>query len=437
MRNLLKIFPILFIIISFLLINSSSIEAGCGSACANNGQCGGACPACCGDSYYCLLGCRDCAQIPGGFGSNGCHLGTTPTNYCIWTGASCDNPVTVPEIPKFLFVSIIFILCIVGFFRGGAFFHRNKFIQTTLVMTLISLYYLFCRFLLREVFLIKIGWFLGLTDFDFILPAFVGGFLYISILQKGSELRVEFQKNTFLIHLFVLISFIASCASYHFYDLKIYKLVIILGLTTILTFIPVFIPISFFVKNTYAYTFFPILGIIFTMCFDDFLMRAIFPFIGESIASTSCKLIQPFVDEFLICDFEHLSSLRLWHPRFSVIISHQCAGLSGIMLFLFSSLFFRLKSKSKNSFLFWVASFLVGESIMIFFINPLRITLLFLVGLKLVESFGYPNGKYVLEMLFHSHLGWLLYGVFIYVYWKVFIPLISFERLKTLQPQEV
>ena len=108
-------------------------------------------------------------------------------------------------------------------------------------------------------------------------------------------------------------------------------------------------------------------------------------------------------------------SFNLSGGGFAIKIIMGCSGLEGIFFFIFAFSLMQLLGKRG---LDWkvAGAYLVG-SLFLFFLNTLRISVFYLLGIQFERLSLGRLGKSVIEGDFHNHLGWILYllGIIIFV----------------------
>jgi exosortase/archaeosortase family protein len=116
---------------------------------------------------------------------------------------------------------------------------------------------------------------------------------------------------------------------------------------------------------------------------------------------------QPFVASFRMTEG---GGPLLGIGNFRAIVGKPCSGIDSLLLFtslyalIFALDYKRLKKRSA------IAAYFIGI-IGMFLTNVLRILLLFIVG-------AYVDAKFAIG-LFHTNVGWILFIVYFFIYWKI------------------
>ncbi len=108
-------------------------------------------------------------------------------------------------------------------------------------------------------------------------------------------------------------------------------------------------------------------------------------------------------------------SFNLSGGGFAIKIIMGCSGLEGVFFFVFG--FSLLQCLEKRDFDWKVVGAYGVGSVFLFFLNTVRISTFYLLGIHLEKIFEFRKVKGIIEASFHNHLGWILYllGIIIFV----------------------
>jgi exosortase/archaeosortase family protein len=277
-----------------------------------------------------------------------------------------------------------------------------------LVLPLVEL--IFFRFYLHSFLGLRIG-FPGMTDYDFFLPGPTGFFLLMHCLHQGKQVTLRFDKKIFLIHICFLFGFLTFN---HFLKMQggfasgffaIYWTGLFFGMVG--SAFCLFVQPSYYLLNPNRWAFLPTLLLVFS--FPIYLR--LFRFAWQASSFAIYYGIQVFSGLFSLgFSVHHTAShyIVLEHPALKARIGQGCAGLDGMFLFTFTFILLATVNFKKFSGKQWIFVYCLGM-VGMYFINLLRILLLFTIGVALVQWLGSRWGIDVFKTIAHAHLGWLLY----------------------------
>ena len=283
----------------------------------------------------------------------------------------------------------------------------------------------FLRLFLKHVLSLRLG-FPGFTDYELFLPAPLGFFAFFLALEKGgSPLSFLFSRKKLLLHVCFLILFLGLSAflKISFSTTGVVAWWGLLGLVILSAFL-LFIDTKALLKNQAFWSLLPSLLMVFSLViflkwggalFENTIfiwakfLKAVFSFLG--------------IDTVKVYAFSKLVQIN--HPQWAVHIGRGCSGFDGILFFvgafgIFCPLFYHhFKASTWGLFL--------GLGVFLFsFLNFLRIVFLFSLGLFFMQFFPKEDAIKLTLTLFHAHLGYLLYAMGAFSYFKLILAFSSF-----------
>lgn len=291
----------------------------------------------------------------------------------------------------------------------------------------------FLRLFLKHVLSLRLG-FPGFTDNELFLPAPLGFFAFFLALENGgSPLSFLFSRKKLLLHFCFLILFLGLSAflKMSFSTTAVVAWWGLLGLVILSAFL-LFIDTKALLKNKALWSLFPSLLMVFSLViffkwggalFENTIfiwaksLKAVFSFLG--------------IDTVKVYTFSKLVQIN--HPLWAIHIGRGCSGFDGILFFvgafgIFCPLFYHhFKASTWGIFL--------GLGVFLFsFLNFFRIVFLFSLGLFFMQFFPKEEAIKLTLTLFHAHLGYLLYAMGAFSYFKLilFLSSCSFAARTTL-----
>jgi len=283
----------------------------------------------------------------------------------------------------------------------------------------------FLRLFLKHVLSLRLG-FPGFTDYELFLPAPLGFFAFFLALEKGgSPLSFLFSRKKLLLHVCFLILFLGLSAflKISFSTTGVVAWWGLLGLVILSAFL-LFIDTKALLKNQAFWSLLPSLLMVFSLViflkwggalFENTIfiwakfLKAVFSFLG--------------IDTVKVYAFSKLVQIN--HPQWAVHIGRGCSGFDGILFFvgafgIFCPLFYHhFKASTWGLFL--------GLGVFLFsFLNFLRIVFLFSLGLFFMQFFPKEDAIKLTLTLFHAHLGYFLYALGAFSYFKLILAFSSF-----------
>lgn len=264
---------------------------------------------------------------------------------------------------------------------------------------------LFLRYLLRQGLGLEIGWRFT-TDYDLFLPFFCALFLTLFSLHQRDVLRFHFSKKNLAVHslflaLFVLVSWGAS------------GLWSLAGFLVVASFFSSFFSLRALFSRPVLELAIPFLLVAFSITLvlnlPNFLWNAFLARTGNWACSVLTVLVpksQCVVEGTLGANQESVLNLSTSFMAFK--IGKGCAGLEGI--FLFSSIFMAWLGISPKDPGGVVTSVLfVSGLFYILFLNVLRLFLVLGAVRGIFQVWGIEAAYRWGIVIFHTHIGWLVY----------------------------
>lgn len=284
--------------------------------------------------------------------------------------------------------------------------------------------------------------FANTTDFDFLLPVPVAFFFLFYALDSVKPLTLRLNRWGLLTNLVSLGLFIAFNQNYEAIALISPELVnqIWFGLLALVTFSAacLWLRPSDYLQNPNRLAFIPCLFIGSSLYLYQNAWRWLWLGFGEATSFAIQKIFQYFPSNSIVATFTPEEAVRLDHAALSVRIGRGCGGGDAVFFFVLVFALMILMNPKRAKKIHWMASFAVGLAWM-FALNLLRIILLFFVGIALRKHLGVEVGTDLFKLIFHTHVGWLLYVAGIYLYlriWDGVTKLLTVEKSWDLTPMD-
>lgn len=284
--------------------------------------------------------------------------------------------------------------------------------------------------------------FANTTDFDFLLPVPVAFFFLFYALDSAKPLALRLNRWGLLVNLVSLSLFIAFNQHYDALTAaapEIANQVWFLLLTVVaLSAGCIWLRPSDYLKNPNRLAFIPCLFIGSSLYLYQNAWRWLWLAFGEATSFAIQKIFQFVPADFVVATFTPEEAVRLDHPALSVRIGRGCGGGDAVFFFVLVFALMILMNPKRAKKIHWMVSFVVGL-VWMFGINLFRIVLLFFVGIALRKHLGVEVGTDLFKLLFHTHLGWLLYVGGIYMYlrlWDSATKLLTSEKHWDFRPMD-
>lgn len=301
-------------------------------------------------------------------------------------------------------------------------FFSHPLKPSILVLLVAFLEYVILRLLTKIVFQLSIGW-EYLTDYSLLFPVPIAFLLLLEFLQRGRPLILSLKRRSLLVHCLFLCLFFGVSAFFQQIETVSSLLSRVLWWSSVGGVLGsvffVFVSPSFYFKNPNRFVILPCLFIALSIVLYENSGPFLWRFIQIPLIPSVCALLHFVSPTSLSCSsIDFGKYLFISHPALKVLVGQGCGGGDGFFLFLFASMIFFVFYKKNFSSLFWLFFLLVGLNFM-FFLNVLRICLLFFVGIWIKQVYPTRLGFILFTKLFHTHIGWLLYLFGMSVYWRI------------------
>lgn len=267
---------------------------------------------------------------------------------------------------------------------------------------------LLLRLFFKLVFPTSIGW-LGTQDFDLFIPFILAGLGLAELLYREQMPTLSFHKTPAFLS-FVLFGF-ALAVSY-FRPVTggaAWQTTLLAILTlTIASTIFWFVRPHYFIRHPQRWLLLPTslvaLSVPLYNHFGETVWLALAPITSDSVCVVATRFA-PSVN----CVMHGNSFMEIGSKEFTVLIAQGCDGLAG--LFLWAVAWVTAAALLPGALPTWGWAVLGGVGLInLWLINLLRIVVLFFLGAPLLAAFGSEAGRWIFEFLFHSQLGFVLYG---------------------------
>lgn len=273
----------------------------------------------------------------------------------------------------------------------------------------------------------RIGW-RWVTDYDFILPLPVACWAAVFGLERVQKLVMKVTRQRILIHTSVLFLFMTWTfaqksirpTSSVAWESIWYLLLITLLVSGLL------LPLGWrqIREHPQRWVLFPAGLITFTTPLSNSLFSEAWPYLAQMTGAWVHRLCSVFYQTSIqvVPYLDHSVVLR--NPDFAIAINRKCGGLDAFWLFWQSGLFLAIILPYRVTWLRWGLFGILGF-ILMFELNALRITSLYLLGVFLSKTVGYGNAINTVMLLFHLNSGWILYLLGIGFYFKIALELLN------------
>ena len=291
----------------------------------------------------------------------------------------------------------------------------------------------FLRFFLKHTLSLRLG-FPGFTDYELFLPAPLGFLAFFFALQKEKPISFLFSQKKLFLHLGFLILFLglSTFLKANFSSGSVLLWWVLLALVITSAFL-LFVDVKALLRNKALWSLFPSLLMVFSMVIffkwgGNLFENSIF------LWGNSLKAVFSFLGIETVKVYSFSKLVQINHPQWAIHIGRGCSGFDGILFYLgafgiFCPLFFKMFKASTWGLFLLLGVFLFGV------LNFFRIVLLFCLGLFLMHFFAKEEAIKLTLTLFHAHLGYLLYALGAYSYFKLILSLSSsFATPTTLPP---
>lgn len=278
---------------------------------------------------------------------------------------------------------------------------------------------LFLRLFLKFGLELKIGFF-RTTDFDYFFSVPTAVFLLVFSLEHARPLVLSFQKkrlgwNLAFVSLFLGLNYYLSLNPPTEFPRFLWG-TLLTGI--IVSSFCLFVPLSYYLKNPNRSVFLPSLVLVFIFPLFMNLPEGIWEVFGTLTGDAVKQIFDTFFKGYADVSFTQYRSLSLRHPIHNILIGKGCGGIDGQFLFILTFTVFLTLYGNAVSTLQTLFLTLAGI-VMMFFANVLRIVSLFWGGVFLRETLGYDKGTQIFRFVAHTHLGWVMYGFALLVFFSM------------------
>jgi exosortase/archaeosortase family protein len=303
--------------------------------------------------------------------------------------------------------------------------------KALLLLTAPMVEFLTSRILLREVWGVRIGY-VGMTDYDFALPGLISFILLVGALDKRQPLNLAFRARGAVTNLVFLILFLLL--SYRYFSLKtLFPITtplvwLIVGIGVMVSAIFVFISPSQVTRHPLRTLCFPALICASSTILAKNFLSSLWAPATKLTGEVVCALIQPFSNDLSCVADTYVHSLgpyhMMAHPLHTVMIGVGCGGLEGVFFFVFSATLIWI-SYSERFTVFSGIFFIALGALGMYVTNMLRIAIYFTVSILITQWIDSRAGLASIRFLFHASLGWMLYGIYLFVYLRLWTKRLS------------
>lgn len=292
------------------------------------------------------------------------------------------------------------------------------------------------RIYLHHFLKLRIG-FIGMTDFDFLLPLPIASFFLVYAWEGGKKGSLPFREKKNFSNLFFVFCFLLLNHSYaEILNFSPFFLKLVwhgLLLAVFLSALCIFLPFSYYNQQSKRWMWVP-----FVLIASVFpLSMNFFSFLWPAFSFFTYQCVKFFVGLFfgqsVAISLSPSNYLVMEHAFLKVRIGQGCIGLDGIFLFTFVCLLFFCLRRKAFSGLQWGMIYLLGILGMCL-MNIFRILFLFSTGISLYRNLGSEAGRVIFTTLAHTHVGWILYLSALVTYFSVLFA--KPERKKNFQSEE-
>lgn len=279
------------------------------------------------------------------------------------------------------------------------------------------------RLLFREILHVRIGWGEYLTDFDLFLPLPTAAALLAGVLATQTDLRPKLNRASMVFHLVVLVCFVAMTARFANAELPpswrdIWWGVAILnfGSSLFLFYRP---------RDLLSPSVAPAMLCAAVIAFLPTFFRKSPDSLWDAFALWTTRGVVTLLEWIFGTAVGYktlpLVGIRILTPDLVVQMAKGCTGLDGILLCLMTTSLLLATFRFRGNLVSWAGALLTGIAT-IFILNIVRISVLVWVGGKLFRTLDRAIAQSIFETLFHTHLGWILYLLGLFVVFRAFRP---------------
>lgn len=274
------------------------------------------------------------------------------------------------------------------------------------------------RLFLHYVWGLRFG-FANTTDYDYLLPAPLALLLLVQVLESGNVLKLRLQRATLAANLLLVAAFLWVNSRYETLSaLSASSTVVVwfaLLIGIVLTSLCVWLSPLDYIKNPHRIAVLPTMLIASSLYFYMNGFRWFWNTLGNSTAHAMHFIFNTIPFSNVTAVFTPEDAVRIDHPALSVRIGIGCGGGDAFFYFTLAFLVVALIYFPAVRLRGWFLSYVGGVSFM-YLLNLVRIIVLFYCGIGLRQNLGISLGTDLFRLLFHVHLGWLLYSVGIFFY---------------------
>ena len=308
--------------------------------------------------------------------------------------------------------------------------------KASLILAIPTIELLCLRWFLHGFLNLRIG-FNWVTDSDFFFPVPIAFCIFVYLLEDYRPRPLTWQNKSLVLNIISLGLFLFLNIFYHslggWESISFYWrtfLFIIIG-----TSFCCLVPLSYYLKNPQRLAILPALVIAGAVSIQMNIFNFSWIAFGKLLTPTLASLATILLGNTDIFVSRH-GMITILHPELVLRIGKGCSGIDA---FLFFSMAFLISLMRKGHVLSngkWLIAYGTGI-ILMHFLNAFRILLLFALGVILQRYLGKETGLRLLKLVFHVHLGWVLYSLGIGAYMFVLYHLKFFAASKKAPLREV
>lgn len=285
--------------------------------------------------------------------------------------------------------------------------------------------YLLLRITYRELLGFSPG-FPGITDYDIVPPAFIAGIALYFALERFSKIPFSFQRPGLIFHLIVGLMLIPlTILAIREENASAHSAVYWIWLSANALFLCsagfIWTSPSYLIQHPQKKLLLAAFFVAASKVLGRGFLNAFWTPVATFTGKTCYLFLSPFFPELTLRPWVSgpnlFSQLRL--PGLTLSIGSGCSGLEGIFLFLTLWAFIFLWRSEKHSGTSWIFSFITGTFFM-YLMNVLRICLFCVISRSVVIHFRRQTGVATALTLFHNGIGWILYSIAIYFFFRAF-----------------
>jgi len=280
--------------------------------------------------------------------------------------------------------------------------------------------FLILRYLFSHVFLIPIGFPLGFVDADLVIPTLVGVTFFLYLKTHDGSIQLAFRKKELLGHLVLLTAFFVFTmqgANRIHAEGAIRYAWFSLAIVTFISALTPWIGAVAILKNPFSFLSSLSLGLYKVLSLWMPLAK-VFTYVSGKMTAGFLSLATPQV-EFSMGDFLGPTTefVKISTPALALAIGRGCSGVEGFCIFAVLFILLRQARVLNTGFLQTLNFFLLGVPLVLL-LNTVRLTLTYFAMRVCLAQFGVESVFRGVGSSIHTHLGWVLYTVGFYYYFR-------------------